>query len=803
VQSNHDGHARDSAGQTYNPNYMGGVVMIYEGRMGQGLMGTPGLHWTRLQAETGFSNNNRLGAHMILRDLDGDQKAELITGIAVLKGRDFPNIPMVTPLSMVDALWTSGFADSLAIDLSDINADGLFDLLIGDRGLKVFLGQDPSQSANLQPFSQSFNNAYSFRSAGSTPTNHNELPLVQLPFGGGNLGASVLDLGNHRFVLSDTSGPNYQLGAHWIKENDVFTQIDVPLKISDGRVGASVALTDLTDDGQAEIIVGAPSIWAGSNGYRYSKADRVDDFLGGAAMIYFLDGQHQIDQQNYPLPESLLDPYRGYWVRFGQVVSGVGDFDGDGHNDLAVVNPDLGLPNPVEGAWPFIRCQPSHPIWVADSWQCPMDSQENRWLGIYQSLYDVPNACQQQVDGTGSIDLYGSRSRADWQKASEAGGKGPRPNWSLFGAIPQAKLGASRYGIDYQKTMVGDFDFNGDGLKDIAIGAPTADWQNRRGAGLVSLFFGRHRIQTEKTQVHCQPDLSIGGDSLGGALGWTVEGLKDLDADGCDELIIGAPGAPQRDNWNASWQGRTFVLLGFGQSCARQSAQVLALSLDLYTASFGWAIDVHPTQDDNQASIAISAPYALSNGLRRGVVGLLSRQDLKSFLERATSQNLPMDLPSSGLGEGPTPMQVNLRFDSPTAIWGEATKERISSDAIYSVLGTPYDEADHFGGSLAWVPKGNSAILAIGTPRKDFGSMTDAGEIGLWQLNAQNQRFSLVGKVIGQTQRPGAYFASNLTSGVLMNRSVLLVGAPYANANTQENVVENGAVYLIDLGDAQ
>ncbi|MFH9721410.1 integrin alpha [Streptomyces sp. NPDC017254] len=86
-------------------------------------------------------------------------------------------------------------------------------------------------------------------------------------------------------------------------------------------------------------------------------------------------------------------------------------------------------------------------------------------------------------------------------------------------------------------------DFDGDGYDDVLVGSPGAAVGGRRGAGLVTVQYGSpHGIDTRAATVVSQdttgvPGAAEAGDSFGAAVA-----TGDLDGDGYDDAVIGAPG---------------------------------------------------------------------------------------------------------------------------------------------------------------------------------------------------------------------------------------------------------------------
>jgi hypothetical protein len=99
----------------------------------------------------------------------------------------------------------------------------------------------------------------------------------------------------------------------------------------------------------------------------------------------------------------------------------------------------------------------------------------------------------------------------------------------LFGQPDGGELGE----FGYQVRKAGDL--NGDGTPDIVVGAP---FDNARGtnAGRAFVWFGGPAMTS-------QPDLIL-DDSIGNDwFGFSVAGVGDVDGDGFDDLAVGAPGA--------------------------------------------------------------------------------------------------------------------------------------------------------------------------------------------------------------------------------------------------------------------
>jgi hypothetical protein len=94
-------------------------------------------------------------------------------------------------------------------------------------------------------------------------------------------------------------------------------------------------------------------------------------------------------------------------------------------------------------------------------------------------------------------------------------------------------------------TIASAGDVNGDGVGDLVLGAPYADYNGRRDSGSVYVVFGRrpfdgvdlHFIDTRGGGYR------VDGVARGERFGTAVAGGRDLDGDGFGDLVVGAPNA--------------------------------------------------------------------------------------------------------------------------------------------------------------------------------------------------------------------------------------------------------------------
>jgi|GEM_PF-3461863 len=148
-------------------------------------------------------------------------------------------------------------------------------------------------------------------------------------------------------------------------------------------------------------------------------------------------------------------------------------------------------------------------------------------------------------------------------------------------------------------------DVNGDGLDDLAIGAPTMNKPVSM-SGAVYIFFGKHNGWNPYLNVS-QAQAIIRGTQISDEIGQTIAGVGDFNADGFDDFVLGTT--------SKSGAGWAFLILGkhFGSPAWNTSMNLTNApsaswhGKDAFTR-MGNAIDGGDVNGDGYDDIVIGAP---------------------------------------------------------------------------------------------------------------------------------------------------------------------------------------------------
>ncbi|MDH6268130.1 hypothetical protein M2360_003535 [Rhizobium sp. SG_E_25_P2] len=440
-------------------------------------------------------------------------------------------------------------------------------------------------------------------------------------------------------------------------------------------VGFSVSSAgDVNGDGFDDMIVGAIG------------DDRGGDFAGGAYVIFgkasgfgaLVGGRRVLDLTTLTATQGFFIQGDAMYDALGMSVSSAGDVNGDGFDDLIVAakRGDDGGSNAGE----------AYVIFGADA-------------------------------GFGS--LVGGRRALDLTTLTASQGfviQGDAENDNAGGSVSSAG------------------DVNGDGFDDLVVGA-TGGGDYDTAAGQAYVIFGAASgfgidVSGRKV-VHLAvltPDQGfiIVGDQANEAAGFSVSSAGDVNGDGFDDLIVGAPGGSDAggsftyqgvEYFNES--GEAYVIFGTGSGFGTNvfGRQVVAIS-DL-TASQGFIIQADAAGDFAGASVS-SAGDVNGDGFDDLIVGTLYTRSAYVIFGSA-----------SGFGVDVSGRQV-VDLHTLTADQGFIIKNRSYGNSVSSagdINGDGFDDllvggyGSGYGGKLA-----GGAVVVFGTA-SGFGSNVEGRQV--------------------------------------------------------------------------
>jgi len=332
--------------------------------------------------------------------------------------------------------------------------------------------------------------------------------------------------------------------------------------------GDSVAAGDFDGDGRGDLAVGVPGESVGSS----TSAGAVHVFLGGGTP-FDLATDVVFHQDTSGVP-GVAEP----GDRFGTTLA-VGDFDGNGIDDLAVgaPNEDIGSTAGAGAVWVLFGSASglnggrAARLFDQSSFAPDENPEANDHLGAALAAGDLTgDGLDDLAIGVPGEDLLPFTTDAGTLHLlfSSTGADILANTWT----ITQGEIDPTTGSFDptpAEEPEVGDqygfalamVDFDGDGRDDIATGAPGDAIDGVSHAGVVEVIFGSalQIIDHDRSAVLHQNVAAIEGscetdDRFGSTLA-----TGDLDGDGIGDLVVGIPSEGIGNNANA---GAVAILFG-------------------------------------------------------------------------------------------------------------------------------------------------------------------------------------------------------------------------------------------------
>ena len=250
----------------------------------------------------------------------------------------------------------------------------------------------------------------------------------------------------------------------------------------------------------------------------------------------------------------------------GRSVSSAGDVNGDGFADLFIGAPGDDPNGPYSGASFVVFGKTGGTAIELSSVETGLGGFVINGAAISdQSGYSVDAAGDVNGDGFGDVvigaqgaDPNGSYSGASYVVFGKSTG-GKIELSDVMGGNGGFVINGGSAGDDSGKSVSSAGDVNGDGLSDLLVGAPGNN-TNGPASGTSYVVFGKAAGAAVELSV---VSLGIGGFAINGATagdnaGRSVSSAGDVNGDGLDDLLVGAPFSDA----NGGEAGESFVIFG-------------------------------------------------------------------------------------------------------------------------------------------------------------------------------------------------------------------------------------------------
>lgn len=341
---------------------------------------------------------------------------------------------------------------------------------------------------------------------------------------------------SYLFYGSDNFDPSYDLSlADVVFKGRPFT----------GQSGYFVSgAGDVNGDGFDDILIGAPYAQRGDPSFEFGE-------------VYLIYGSNSLDASISLSSADVIFQGENTEDRCGNFVSGAGDVNADGLDDILIGAP-FADPNSKNGSGETYLFYGSKSL----AGTINVISADATFIGKSTSdLSGVTVSGAGDVDGDGYNDILIGAVGADPDGKTQAG-----ESYLVFGSDSLAgAFDLSNANVTFKGKFEFDSsggkvasagDINGDGLSDILIGAGGASPEGKSSAGESYLFYGSDSLSGSISLADAS--VIFVGEEIEDR-SFNVSGAGDYNGDGYDDILIGARYA---DPENLLSAGETYLVFG-------------------------------------------------------------------------------------------------------------------------------------------------------------------------------------------------------------------------------------------------
>ncbi len=332
------------------------------------------------------------------------------------------------------------------------------------------------------------------------------------------------------------------------------------------RSGFSVSNAgDVNNDGIADLIIGAPST--------------IPNGTTGAGESYIIFGRNNLGSSgNFNL--SSLDGSNGFVISEINTgdsneisVNNAGDINNDGIDDF-VIGASTADPNANNAAGETYVVFGQDNLGISSSFNLSTLNGSN---GFIINGADTGDRSGRSVSNAGDVNGDGIDDLLIGAPAADPNGSASGESYVVFGGSNVGSLGELNLsnlngsnGFTINGGSAGDFqgfsvsnagDVNNDGFADVIVGGSTAD-PNGNSSGESYVIFGSSNVGSSgvinPSNLNGSNGFVLNGVGAGDLSGRSVSNAGDVNGDGIDDLLIGAPnGDPNGNN-----SGESYVVFG-------------------------------------------------------------------------------------------------------------------------------------------------------------------------------------------------------------------------------------------------